>query len=398
MVTLLGVALGWAGQARAAGALDRRFGGDGIVLTNVGGGGGAAYGLVEQPDGRLVAAGSASGQVGFAFAAARYTGAGHLDSTFGRHGQTWIPFDGYAVASDNAIDAAGRIVMGGFAYEGISQFVLVRLLNDGQPDPTFGDGGIVLTMIEGWHASISAIAIGGDQTIIAVGRNYPVGQYDLALVRYLADGSLDASFGGDGIVVLDLTSGGDDMGLAVDLQADGKVVVGGIGGGIGTLLRLNSNGSLDQGFGDQGVVDRPSPVVGVQVLPDGHILALGSDFTLTRYGPTGVPDPAFGEGGSVTVDFGEPGAAYALDVQADGMIVLAGSVGADFSAQSIAVAHLNDRGRLDRTFGIGGRAIVTLPGSSTGEDVVAQDQRIVVAGHTLLDGRGSAFTLAALVM
>jgi uncharacterized delta-60 repeat protein len=396
VITIIGFALGWAGTASASGDLDRRFGGDGIVRTDVGQEG-LAYSLVEQPDGRLVAAGSAFDQTGDAFAAARFTGSGHLDPTFGRHGLAWVPFDSSAGARDAVLDASGRIVVGGYADVGISEFALIRLLDDGQVDPTFGDEGIVLTLIEGWHASISALSIAPDQTIVAVGRNYPVGQYDLALAHYLADGSLDPSFGGDGIVVIDLSSGGDDMGLAVDLQDDGKVVVGGIDGGIGSLVRLNADGSLDQGFGDQGVVDSPLPVVDVHVLPDGGILALRADFTLTRYTSTGIPDPSFGDAGTVTVAFSEPAASYALDVQADGAIVVAGSIGADFSAQSIAVARLDPRGRLDRSFGTGGRAVANVTGSSVGQDVVAQDHRIVVAGHTILDGRGSEFILAAFV-
>ena len=158
---------------------------------------------------------------------------------------------------------------------------------------------------------------------------------DFALARYDPDGSLDPTFGRDGIVTTDFAAA-TDFAYAVALQSDGKIVAAGTSVGDTedfALARYNPDGSLDPTFGGDGTVttdfwDGFERAQGVAVQSDGKVVAVGwggSGFALTRYLPDGTIDLRFGVGGKVTTDFLPSGAAgYGLALQSDGRIVLAG--------------------------------------------------------------------------
>jgi len=133
---------------------------------------------------------------------------------------------------------------------------------DGTLDPTFGEGGKVITQLGPGYESAYGVAIQSDGKILAVGESYRSGtpsnlDDDIALVRYNTNGSLDNTFGTDGIVITPIGSG-IDLSAGVVLQPDGKIVVGGEGWDGSAYrfaaLRYNSNGSLDNSFGSGGIV------------------------------------------------------------------------------------------------------------------------------------------------
>src|SRR5262249_8500489 len=144
--------------------------------------------------------------------------------------------------------------------------------------------------------------------------------------RLNKNGSLDATFDGDGVAVLD--SGAIDQALALTVQRDGKIVVAGTRNGVDALVyRLSSQGSLDTTFGRGGVVTidsgRAEFAQGVAVQPDGKIVVTGfstaavSDAVVYRLTPAGALDSTFGRGGTVTIDDGGNEAGEAVAVQAD---------------------------------------------------------------------------------
>jgi uncharacterized delta-60 repeat protein len=379
------------------GNLDRRFGGDGIVLTATGEIG-YGYGLAEQPDGGLIAGGQTYDRQPFfdGWAVTRYTGSGHLDPSFGDAGVVQGSFGGTQtnVLWATKVDGLGRILIGGRSYaDGIGYVLaMARLQPDGRRDGSFGDRGVVLTAADGSNPFIFDLAFAPDGAIVAAGQDYPNFEYDYLVARYLEDGSLDPSFAGDGVLTLD--KGGDEKVTAVDVQSDSKIVIAGTDG---SLTRLNPDGSFDDGFGVHGVV-QPCSCWDVQVLPDSRILTVGGAFTVARWMPDGAPDLTFGTGGSVSVDFGGSGAvaAYALALQEDESIIAAGGVGPDFATRSVAVARVDDRGRLDRTFGMGGRVVISVGNDAIAFDVVAQDYRLVTAGYASSERQSSEFLLIAL--
>src|SRR3990172_6011894 len=212
-------------------------------------------------------------------------------------------------------------------------------------------------------------------------------------------GSPDPTFGVNGIVTTDFDNGSNDVGNAIALQPDGKIVVAGYGGQfIGfTLARYNSDGSLDTTFDGDGKVaaDFGSPykagLAALALQPDGKIIVAGqssngsnNDFTLVRYNNDGSPDVSFGANGKVTTDFGNSDDfCYAVALQPDGKIVMAGrsSNGNDFD---FALARYNSDCSLDDAFGEAGKVIADF-GADWGSAVVIQpDGRILVsAGPTL---------------
>ena len=96
------------------------------------------------------------------------------------------------------------------------------------------------------------MALQADGKIVAVGSGAADGVADFAVVRYNTNGSLDTSFGGSGVVVTPGIGGA----YSVAIQADGKIVVAGIGVGVGdsVVVRYNPNGSLDTTFNGTGIV------------------------------------------------------------------------------------------------------------------------------------------------
>jgi uncharacterized delta-60 repeat protein len=263
------------------GTLDPTFSGDGKLTTDFRGGNDIAYGVAIQQDGKVVAAGTASGE----FALARYNPDGSLDSSFGTGGKVTTRFTGDDAAHAVVIQSNGKIVVVGNGDQG--GFELARYTQHGRLDPSFGTRGKVTTDFGG-NAPALAVAIQADGKIVTAGHIETSVIRDFALARYNPDGSLDPTFSGDGKLTTDF--GGSDQVLAVAIQADGKIVAAGL---------TDASGN--------------------------------NDFALARYTSDGTLDPTFSGDGKLTTDFGGNDIAYGVAIQRDGKIVAAGTTGADFA-------------------------------------------------------------------
>ena len=216
---------------------------------------------------------------------------------------------------------------------------------------------------------------------------------------HAAPGDLDTTFSGGKIVETALAS---SFANAVAIQADGKIVAAGSLGGDLHVARYNTNGILDTTFGGDGIVatdfggSGTDAAFAVAIQSDGKIVVAGNAglannarVGVARYNANGTLDNTFSGDGMFTMDFigSAGGAANGLAIQADGRIVIVGSSGSDF-----AIARLNSNGTLDTTFGPASTGTITQDfGSSTeGATAVAilPDGRIVVAGFTTVAGRG----------
>jgi len=211
------------------GALDDTFGGDGKVTTNFASGSDACIGVALQSDGKIVAGGSA----GSRFAVARYNSDGSLDTTFGGDGKVTTNFTSRPDGGNRVVlQGDGKIVLAGFAGGAFGQntsFAVARYDTDGGLDGTFSGDGKVTTNFTSGFDSARAPVILGDGSIVAVGVAHAAGGA-FALARYTAAGSLDTTFGGDGRVTTNFSSGFDG---AVDaaLQVDGKIAAAGSASG-----------------------------------------------------------------------------------------------------------------------------------------------------------------------
>jgi len=399
-----------------AGDLDPTFGGDGMITTDLGPEGDGANAIAIQPDGKIVVAGEAS--FGAEFGLARYNSNGTLDVTFGEDGRVTSDlspsFGAYAVA----IQADGKIV----SASGGRRFVLVRYDSDGTLDLTFGSGGVARTNFTPKADVVYAVAIQADGAIVAAGVSGVLGMFrgdpKVAVARYMADGTLDATFGTDGRVTTNFTRT-DDRAFAAAIQADGRIVVAGGASAYKdfALARYNPDGTRDSSFGGDGRVTTSFTPRGhsefataIAVQGDGKIVAAGvpaSDvaFALARYNVDGTLDSMFGGNGRVTTDFltrhdlaHTGGWARGVAIQDDGKIVAAGGSAVGLGGDTeFALARYNADGTLDPTFGGDGRVTTewtTEDNDSAFAVAIQTDGKIVVAGTAAYFGPDATFALA----
>jgi uncharacterized delta-60 repeat protein len=407
------------GTAAAAqvtpGDLDASFGGAGLVSTDFGGGEGGS-GVAVQADGRIVVAGSGDGD----FAVARYKADGSLDTSFSGDGKQTTDLGGSDDGRAVAIQADGRIVVVGSSNAppipgGAAQpwdFALVRYNVDGSLDASFSGDGMQITDFGGVDRA-SGIAIQADRRIVAVGESGS----DFGLARYNTDGSLDASFSGDGRQTTDF--GGDDDAGGIVIQGDGRLVAAGgsFAGGDGdfAVARYKADGSLDTSFSGDGKqttdFDGYEYGGGVAIQADDRIVVSGTsipsgadsdfgDFAVARYDTTGSLDASFSGDGRQTTNFDVEDTGQDVAIGADGKIVVAGKSSPDFTLGrgDFALARYNTDGSLDASFSGDGRQTTDFGGTEVedaGRGVAIQaDGKIVVAGATTPGADPSDFALA----
>lgn len=367
---------------RPDGRLDERFGGDGVVTTNIARREDAASAVAIQSDGKIVVAGTATVAGWDAIVAARYERDGRLDHSFGDAGTVTVDVvsgDGHEVANDIAIQTDGRIVIVGTTVAA-HDFALARLDRGGTLDPTFHGDGTVTTGFGGALAAASAVAIQSDGKIVVGGQSWTLAGFDgIDVVRYESDGHVDQGFGIDGVAAAEFTEGtdggGDGVG-AIAIQPDGAIVVAGDAGGAAEytssfgLARFDEHGSLDPSFRGDGTAvtnftrwDDSASDLAIQA--DGMIVAVGvagfgwgrqATFALARYRTDGMLDTSFGDDGKLRTRVGgvQPGQqieivgswATSVALQTDGRIVVAGEVdgvAADRIDGRFAVARYRSR-------------------------------------------------------
>lgn len=322
------------------GTLDSSFDGDGRVITSFTSDHDSAHDVAIQSDGKIVAAGTAEGA---RFALARYDPDGALDPSFGETGKVVTKLTGgHVIALAIAIQPDGKILAAGRAAGAGGRFALARYEPDGTLDASFGESGKVLTNFTKGPDLALAMAIQADGRIVAAGRAAGAGRR-FALARYDADGTLDLSFGRKGRVFTNLTPG-DDAARDVAIQSDGRIVAAGHASGKASrfaLTRYLPDGALDPTFGGNGKIFTDlTPGIdnafGVAIQPDGRIVAAGyasgpraaarnSSFAFVRYRPNGALDRTFSGDGKRRVNF-TPQRDWAMDlaIQPNGKIVAAG--------------------------------------------------------------------------
>ena len=152
----------------------------------------------------------------------------------------------------------------------------VALAAPGDLDPSFGNGGTVITSFGGADVA-SAVVIQPDGKLVVAGRTNIAGNTVFALARYNPNGGLDPAFGTGGLVTTDF--GSTDQAFAVALQADGKIVTAGRRGSDVIVARYNADGSQDTLFGSNGRVvtnfGATEQALALVLQPDGKIVVAG---------------------------------------------------------------------------------------------------------------------------
>jgi competence ComEA-like helix-hairpin-helix protein len=394
--------------ARAAdGTLDSTFGNGGIVTTDIGENDDLGLDVERQPDGRIIMAGTSSNADGTDndFGLVRYNPDGSLDTTFDTDGKVTTSFGaGYDLASALVLQADGKIIAAGHSdNSNEADFALARYNLDGSLDTTFGLDGKVTTPIGSGDDFGIDLALQGDGKIVVAGFSFNDATSGdmLVLARYNEDGSLDETFGSQGIVTADF--GCAAAGYALVLQPDGKIIVAGHTCGLNSLdfalVRFNSDGSTDISFDQDGIVTTDfnnsyDSGHAVALQPDGKIIVAGHsytdanvsiDFALARYNPDGSPDTSFDEDGKVTTDLGGwRDFVYAISLQPDSKILVAGEQWQqEGGTVDFALARYNTDGSLDAGFGTDGRMITDISSGDYANALALQpDGRILVGGFS----------------
>jgi uncharacterized delta-60 repeat protein len=379
------------------GSLDPTFDTDGKLLTDLGGPFSAddeVYGVVVQADGKIICAGHAFSTAGnHIFALARYNSDGTLDASFGSGG---ILKTAYAMGTNSDFKSALLVQPDGkiLALPG-SDRELLRFNADGTPDNSFGTAGAVVSGV----SKLVAMVLQSDGKIVATGGSSASGK--LFASRFNANGSVDTTFGVNGVALTNFSGAA----RAIALQPDGKIIVAGQWGNASdfALVRFNSDSTIDTSFGSGGLVTTdfttsvasPEHINDIAVQPDGKIVAVGDRFgnannvALARYNVNGTLDGTFGSGGKILTFMGlsttDASAPFAVFLQSDNKILLAGRA---FDARyKFAVSRLNPDGTFDQSFGAGGKVLTDFYASASdsvgfGYAAALQlDGRLIVAGY-----------------
>jgi uncharacterized delta-60 repeat protein len=307
----------------ANGSLDKRFAKNGKITTDFFRNVDSISAVAIQPDGGIIVAGFAqlggNGGNPRVFALARYRSDGNPDTSFGNGGALTTSFGGnFAAASAVMVQPDGKIVVAGtvdfnpdLPTSGLD-FALARYNANGTLDGSFGKGGQVVFDFLGSFDQSKAAVLQPDGKFVVAGTASDSATRpnatDIALARYNSDGSLDAGFGTGGEAAIPFNNSATEQGNALALLPDGKIIVAGAAFKTFAtppdfgLVRYNSDGSLDSGFGSGGtlttdIAGGTDEALAVAIQADGKVVAAGRafrsnfDLTLARYTNEVAPAP-----------------------------------------------------------------------------------------------------------
>ena len=324
-----------ASTVNAVGVFDRNFGTNGRISTNVGNPA-QANAVVIQPDGKILALGIVGNGGSQDTVLVRYNSNGSLDPSFGNGGIVVAALSPFSEsANDLALQSDGKIIVVGNIYSPVAQsidFSVARFNQNGTLDTSFGISGIA-TVNQGSNEVFNSVAVQSDGKIVAAGRTSDGDR--TAVIRFNSNGSLDSGFGDSGLLFIEFSGFSQESFYTLDLLANGRILLGGQGsvtiphsGTSNFLVALNSNGSFASDFGTNGTV----------IFWDGFI-SPGFDAAVL---PDGrilvVSDKAyrFLSNGTRDTSFtgGNPG--NELAVRSDGRFIIGGNFISNFASQIYA--------------------------------------------------------------
>jgi len=327
---------------------------------------------------------------------------GDLVSGFGNGGKVIVPFDN-SISNEMrsmVIRKDGKILLAGHKHMALgSSMAIVRLNKNGTVDSTFGINGLSYTGYYGTLRGCQSMLLLDDGRIMVVGTRLE-GNGNLSLMRFMEDGLLDTSFGTKGrlthpIMVSD--------GLSLALQKDGKILIAGsarFSDNPIILIRVLPNGDLDTGFTKNGILSKPPKInsfytQSIHLDKDGDIFISGivndslygaGDFGVIKIKADGRLESNYGQGGAAVCDFGPGFNDYigSAALQSDGAMIVAGNVSVrpQLYKSSFAITRFTSKGILDSSFGTLGKIIPDLGfGNEYAYDLTLQaDKKIIIAG------------------
>jgi len=361
----------------SGGVLDTTFHSpDGYVLWDGGSGYDRGRDIALQQDGKILVTGYMTNGTDNDLMVICYDKDGTLDAGFGTNG-AYI-YDGgngndggYAIA----VQSDNKILVAGDSLNGDGDVIVLRLDTDGNLDPNFGSNGIYTYDSGNGSDSVFDLLVQSDGKIIMCGSNSNGTDSDLLVMRLTTNGILDTTFNTNGMAIYD-GGNGYDFGTRLTVQDDGKILVtGSVHNGSDNdivVARFSTSGTLDMSFGTNGITVYDGgdydQGYGIDTDSNGNILVTGLrtqpdatstdyDITVLRFDPNGVLDTHFGNNGIVLYDGGIREECFDLMVQSDDTILIAGHSGLTASGISdwnLVVLKYTQNGTLDTTFGTNG--------------------------------------------
>jgi uncharacterized delta-60 repeat protein len=305
------------------GSLDNTFDADGIVQTTLGSVNSEVNSISIQSDGKILAGGIACSDVKCDMGLTRYNSNGSLDVTFGTGGKKIITSSLNEWLYDIKVQSDGKILSAGILYTSAlstsAECAFYRLNADGTVDNTFGTSGKTTVNVGTGAETLERIAIQPDGKIVAIGY-FKNGTYnDSFVLRLTTTGILDNSFDGDGILTIPMSTT-TDFAASLDIQSDGKIVVGGEANNGSNndifIFRINPNGTFDNTFDGDGkqfiAFGTNNNIINkLSVLPNGDIIVVGStnngttsEAIIVRVNTNGTLDTSFDTDGKFTTLIG----------------------------------------------------------------------------------------------
>ena len=290
-------------------------------------------------------------------------------------------------------------------------FLWVSVAFAGELDPSFGvDGRVSLEFGSHGDRALS-ILLDSQGRIVLGGSSLEDDSLACSLIRLLPDGQPDPEWAGEGTVILDLSTGDDEI-LALAQAPDGDIIAGGyVVNNLDRdflLLRFHPDGTLDEEFGDLGRMIMPignsdDEITAVQVLDDGRILVAGNTagtggrvLVLARYNPDGRLDASFADGGISLTGIGEDALTQGMIVDSGGRILISGSY-SDGQATRVMLVAFTEYGDIDTSFGQGGVATMSAADATVSEGYgvfIGDDAILYVAGSVGREGERDAALFA----
>jgi uncharacterized delta-60 repeat protein len=362
--------------------------------------------IVVQPDGKAIALGWSVNEWVKEAVIIRYNADGSLDSDFGFDGILLTGFHGEdAIGHSLAIQTDGKIIMAGrlrFVMNGTWSYMVmvVRYLEDGTPDHSFGTNGHVFVEPIAYEKyGHVAVDLQDDGKIITSVAMLNLVDQGFVMFRFNANGTLDDSFGTNGKVKTDFGFVNGASAMALKCQDDGKIVVAGGNSITGITARYLTDGTLDTGFGDNGItLEDHFHWRSVLIQPDGKMVVGGSaidtliwyvNFALARYNEDGSLDASFGADGRVMTGLPQNNIyGNCLITREDEKFILAGSsygggsvtVNDDFD---VVLAGYHSDGSLDNSFATDGIAVLDAGSAADVANSVAagSNDRLFLGGY-----------------
>jgi uncharacterized delta-60 repeat protein len=411
----------------APGDLDPTFGKGGRVIVDIENDSDWPAGMLLQPDGKIVVGRSNEANTDD-FSVLRFNPDGSPDTSFDTDGRSSLDIPGIKGTTQLLLrQPDGKIVAAGETLASVSQATprlgLVRYLENGSPDPTFGIGGVAIQS-DDVRYGLTSIALQPDGRLLVAGNLRRTDRQEFVVTRFEPDGSLDRSFGEDGYAFGNGNTW--EHGGELSLQSDGTFLVfasvesvmpEGWWDWSPAIMRFHADGSPDTAFGDNGRVLLLSDAsfLAVVTQPDGRMLlaaanepyAWGLDYcgqVLTRVHPDGRVDDSFGIDGVKQIAYGGcawSGGAMLTDPTGNIVVDSAQSTNdvPDMIVDSVdyVVTRLDSSGKMDPLFGVGGQAVLDvgdgryLPYAIGGGNLLRQDDGkfvIATSGIRALVSRG----------